>query len=136
MRIRKVFAVGLSVTTAALYSVAVLQPAAHADPLPATYTAAADGQIVNVEATLLGLGLLGAEVGTSAAQVNSAAPADNATAASRNIGLAVLGVPVPVGEAVATAPPTSPDEAFTRSEERRVGKEWVSTCRSRWSPYH
>src|SRR3546814_1370249 len=26
-------------------------------------------------------------------------------------------------------------EAF-RSEERRVGKECVSTCRSRWSPYH
>src|SRR3546814_13691226 len=31
-----------------------------------------------------------------------------------------------VGEAV----------AFLRSEERRVGKECVSTCRSRWSPYH
>src|SRR3546814_16487546 len=32
----------------------------------------------------------------------------------------------------------SPD-TFTkteRSEERRVGKECVSTCRSRWSPYH
>src|SRR3546814_16626904 len=28
-----------------------------------------------------------------------------------------------------TSPPTS------RSEERRVGKECVSTCRSRWSPY-
>src|SRR3546814_11058668 len=28
---------------------------------------------------------------------------------------------------IATAP---------RSEERRVGKECVSTCRSRWSPYH
>src|SRR3546814_15397665 len=26
--------------------------------------------------------------------------------------------------------------AAERSEERRVGKEWVSTCRSRWSPYH
>src|SRR3546814_5649843 len=26
--------------------------------------------------------------------------------------------------------------ASTRSEERRVGKECVSTCRSRWSPYH
>src|SRR3546814_19169183 len=26
--------------------------------------------------------------------------------------------------------------ALTRSEERRVGKECVSTCRSRWSPYH
>src|SRR3546814_21081409 len=26
--------------------------------------------------------------------------------------------------------------AYTRSEERRVGKESVSPCRSRWSPYH
>src|SRR3546814_13537346 len=25
---------------------------------------------------------------------------------------------------------------YKRSEERRVGKECVSTCRSRWSPYH
>src|SRR3546814_13061017 len=28
------------------------------------------------------------------------------------------------------------DEARDRSEERRVGKECVSTCRYRWSPYH
>src|SRR3546814_18093112 len=27
-------------------------------------------------------------------------------------------------------------DARHRSEERRVGKECVSTCRSRWSPYH
>src|SRR3546814_17654370 len=27
-------------------------------------------------------------------------------------------------------------ELEDRSEERRVGKECVSTCRSRWSPYH
>src|SRR3546814_14480700 len=26
--------------------------------------------------------------------------------------------------------------SIARSEERRVGKECVSTCRSRWSPYH
>src|SRR3546814_17713197 len=26
--------------------------------------------------------------------------------------------------------------AYFRSDERRVGKECVSTCRSRWSPYH
>src|SRR3546814_18577327 len=26
--------------------------------------------------------------------------------------------------------------SIRRSEERRVGKECVSTCRSRWSPYH
>src|SRR3546814_4738601 len=28
------------------------------------------------------------------------------------------------------------EQRRTRSEERRVGKECVSTCRSRWSPYH
>src|SRR3546814_13518062 len=32
---------------------------------------------------------------------------------------------------------TAADRAvLARSEERRVGKECVSTCRSRWSPYH
>src|SRR3546814_17509165 len=29
-----------------------------------------------------------------------------------------------------------PGCASPRSEERRVGKECVSTCRSRWLPYH
>src|SRR3546814_6116972 len=29
-----------------------------------------------------------------------------------------------------------PHHVDQRSEERRVGKECVSTCRSRWSPYH
>src|SRR3546814_11631097 len=28
------------------------------------------------------------------------------------------------------------DQVVMRSEERRVGKECVSTCRYRWSPYH
>src|SRR3546814_5281553 len=28
------------------------------------------------------------------------------------------------------------DAALYRSEERRVGKECVRTCRFRWSPYH
>src|SRR3546814_9424948 len=30
----------------------------------------------------------------------------------------------------------APGTCRSRSEERRVGKECVSTCRSRWSPYH
>src|SRR3546814_15039807 len=34
----------------------------------------------------------------------------------------------------APQPPAAPGQI--RSEERRVGKECVSTCRSRWSPYH
>src|SRR3546814_1520583 len=36
----------------------------------------------------------------------------------------------PTGYQPAAAPPAA------RSEVRRVGKECVSTCRSRWSPYH
>src|SRR3546814_19086156 len=45
-----------------------------------------------------------------------------------------------VGEAIGLSLPNSnmmpaPYEGH-RSEERRVGKECVSTCRSRWSPYH
>src|SRR3546814_17920444 len=35
------------------------------------------------------------------------------------------------GEFVSVVGPTG-----CRSEERRVGKECVSTCRSRWPPYH
>src|SRR3546814_13740526 len=34
------------------------------------------------------------------------------------------------------ATPASTNDAVARSEERRVGKECVSTCSSRWSPYH
>src|SRR3546814_1055778 len=61
-------------------------------------------------------------------------------------------VPVPTGAAVGdiavvgiykeSTNAISPPAGFTvkatlaRSEERRVGKECVSTCRSRWSPYH
>src|SRR3546814_9010794 len=37
--------------------------------------------------------------------------------------------------AKATARTARYSERF-RSEERRVGKECVSPCRSRWSPYH
>src|SRR3546814_11366232 len=33
-------------------------------------------------------------------------------------------------------PAAQPRRAQQRSEERRVGKECVSTCRSRWSPNH
>src|SRR3546814_14557430 len=36
----------------------------------------------------------------------------------------------------ALVPAPLPLPAALRSEERRVGKECVSTCRSRWSLYH
>src|SRR3546814_2014394 len=39
------------------------------------------------------------------------------------------------GGAEPPPPPAPPPPPPPRSEERRVGKECVSTCRSRWSPY-
>src|SRR3546814_8174413 len=42
----------------------------------------------------------------------------------------------PAGEAVHGFAPGPETVGAGRSEERRVGKECVSTCRSRWSPYH
>src|SRR3546814_4124835 len=44
-----------------------------------------------------------------------------------------LWAPLPVGKALDAE---ADDAGEERSEERRVGKECVSTCRSRWSPYH
>src|SRR3546814_11876321 len=42
-------------------------------------------------------------------------------------------VRLPVAQTVNLVRQPKPSQ---RSEERRVGKECVSTCRSRWSPYH
>src|SRR3546814_13427221 len=42
-------------------------------------------------------------------------------------GFALVGGPAPESDNVLIVP-------LARSEERRVGKECVSTCRSRWSP--
>src|SRR3546814_20184663 len=39
-------------------------------------------------------------------------------------------------EVLVAVPPLHAIVAIARSEERRVGKECVSTCRSRWSPSH
>src|SRR3546814_15532006 len=51
----------------------------------------------------------------------------------------LLGVAHPVMTRPASGAPLSahrPSPDQTRSEERRVGQECVSTFRSRWSPYH
>src|SRR3546814_12548928 len=42
----------------------------------------------------------------------------------------------PLYEAVSAGRRLAGMEHWLRSEERRVGKECVSKCRSRWSPYH
>src|SRR3546814_7102958 len=45
-------------------------------------------------------------------------------------------IAVPVGLGKTEDQKKADDRREERSEERRVGKECVSTCRSRWSPYH
>src|SRR3546814_16381264 len=44
--------------------------------------------------------------------------------------------PDPTGHAEMRALRMAAERLGSRSEERRVGKEGVSTCRSRWSPNH
>src|SRR3546814_3821836 len=58
---------------------------------------------------------------------------DVCTITGRNL----AGKPQPdVGRRRGGRPLTDRQRRKLRSEERRVGKECVSTCRSRWSPYH
>ena len=56
---------------------------------------------------------------------------------------AALWLPATVGalgwlavRAVAAVLPDASRVSWARSEERRVGKECIAVCRSRWSPYH
>ena len=49
-------------------------------------------------------------------------------------GLAVAYTPGVAEPCLAIA--ANPEDSWRRSEERRVGKECESECRSRWSPYH
>src|SRR3546814_1743011 len=46
------------------------------------------------------------------------------------------GVGAKPGDRDAASPAAEGTLLDSRSEERRVGQECVSTCRSRWSPYH
>ena len=62
--------------------------------------------------------------GTAMTRVGSASPTDSRGPALGLDVLAALGR-LPEGE-----------QLSVRSEERRVGKECPSKCRSRWSPYH
>src|SRR3546814_3287957 len=55
-------------------------------------------------------------------------PSEGVSLASAKSGMLTLASPL--------LAPSPAIEYVERSEERRVGKECVSTCRSRWSPYH
>src|SRR3546814_15026109 len=66
-------------------------------------------------------------------------PAFRQDAAQRGLGRRTGLEPVATGRAIAgisTAIGDCRKADRQRSDERRVGKACVSTCRSRWSPYH
>src|SRR3546814_20697356 len=65
--------------------------------------------------------------GTDHEQRRRLALVDPSGELDKDLGAVVEGAHRPPGRAVA---------GDGRSEERRVGNECVSTCRSRWSPYH
>src|SRR3546814_14857205 len=50
--------------------------------------------------------------------------------------LAAQGIDLEPQHKIGPAASRMPEQGLERSEERSVGKECVSTCRSRWSPYH
>src|SRR3546814_4959502 len=58
------------------------------------------------------------------------------TARHTQRGNTALRVICPLGKHLELATLHRGCDVAQRSEERRVGKECVSTCRSRWSPYH
>ena len=112
----------------------------HADiridrTMPGELEAAADGFDVLVDivpftsADALQLASLAGHVGSVIAI---------SSAAVYGFGNAADPLPVPVPEDHKTVAPSDADYAARkrRSEERRVGKECSSPCRSRWSPYH
>src|SRR3546814_13121953 len=61
---------------------------------------------------------------------------DIADSQSDETGLLLDAARLPQRVRVKRRPPPLCNAPSTSSEERRVGKECVSKCRSRWSPYH
>src|SRR3546814_13669416 len=82
-------------------------------------------------------------VGTAYAQTLSASGGTAPYTFSVTAGSLPAGLSLASDGTLSGTPTASGASAFTveardtfRSEERRVGKECVSTCRSRWSTYH
>jgi hypothetical protein len=89
---------------------ALTQSPASAAPLPATYSAAAHGDIIELDAQLLGQGSLAdAAVGHSRSSVASTSGGGTTTATSANLdgSLVFGGLPIPVDTETVTAPPSA-----------------------------
>src|SRR3546814_6704302 len=92
--------------------------------------------VLALDKPLVAVGTLEAMAAGLAAQ--SGMPADTLfcpvlDARRMEVFMAIYHLANPSGLVTETEPPRA---QVMRSEERRVGKECVSTCRSRWSPYN
>jgi hypothetical protein len=80
---------------------------AHAQTLPAPYSASASGDLINLGADVATLNLAGAKVGHSASDVDSDRTKDNSTAESWNVNATVAGIKLPIDKVSVAAPPSS-----------------------------
>src|SRR3546814_12611379 len=120
-------------------------------PKLATATCQIDGRTVTVNGFCKGSGMIAPDMATMLAFVVTDAklPADTLqgllkAAANQSFNCLTVDGDTSTSDTVllfatgqaGNTPHAKPSDKRLRSEERRVGKECVSTCRSRWSPYH
>src|SRR3546814_15564101 len=97
------------------------------------------GQLPMKSGELIATGKVGGEVSEEEAVACAQQCGLNAIAAVKSLvgDLDQVKRVVKVVAFIASTPDfTGQPQVANRSEERRVGKECVRTCRSRWSPYH
>src|SRR3546814_11505595 len=116
--------------SAAVNGQAIRAPGQEPDVKPGTKVSVVVSVLVELEAMLE----------PDALRESIVARASIRAEANLSLLLATTNLPRPLREACQRSSmrlgPSPPVVGSTRSEERRVGKECVSTCRTRWSQYH
>ncbi|TQK70742.1 hypothetical protein FBY23_2523 [Nocardioides sp. SLBN-35] len=106
-RLRAVAPIGTAAATMAALALTVpLAPAAQADPLPAPYSGSAHADLVDLPVDVLDASAASVPVGHALTTVDSTLAADNVTADSANVDVALAGIPIDLDSLSVTAPPT------------------------------
>ncbi|MBM0126992.1 Ig-like domain-containing protein [Pimelobacter simplex] len=106
-RSRVLAPLGTAVATTAAFALTVpLASSAHADPLPADFSGSAHADLVDLPVDVLDASAASVPVGHARTTVDSALAADNVTADSANVDVALAGIPIDLDSLGVTAPPT------------------------------
>ena len=108
MMLRSFLSAAATASTAVALTVTATAAGAAAPP-PAPYSGEGHGDIVVVDADLVGQDLANVLVGHARADVDSAAASDNANGESRNLELGLLGQGIPADGTASHAPPGGAD---------------------------